>query len=505
MILFAIAKNNKLIIAVLGIAALISLGSYLLASSWIFRIGFPLDDAWIHQTYARNFASNSGWAFLPDQPSAGSTAPGWSLLLAFGHWLGLGPYIWTFFLGWLLMWGLAIAAVFGFKILLPNRSQLGIWVGLLVIFEWHMVWAAGSGMDTILSAMIALVVVIWAINLEQKVNIGQHVALWQWVNISLLIGLGVWIRPDGITLVGVIGFLLLFSKIELKEKLSIIGLCLSSLIITILPYLYFNLALSGEIWPNTFFAKQAEYAVLRDFPLWQRYLNLSRQPITGVGLVLLPGIVWFTWKSLSEREWARLAGVIWVIGYLGLYAWRLPVTYQHGRYIMPIIPSFCLFGFAGLIHLLDTKGYQNWWRIIRRSWILIAAIVLIVFWVLGGNAFAQDVAIIESEMVETAKWTATNIEPEALVAVHDIGAMGYFSGRELLDLAGLISPEVIPIIRDELALEEYINAHNADYLVVFPGWYAQLTNDRELIYQTNAHFSPAAGGENMSVYIWDSP
>jgi hypothetical protein len=29
-----------------------------------------------------------------------------------------------------------------------------------------------------------------------------------------------------------------------------------------------------------------------------------------------------------------------VIGYLGLYAWRLPVIYQHGRYVIPAM-RFC--------------------------------------------------------------------------------------------------------------------------------------------------------------------
>lgn len=501
----AIVSNKNFIIVILGFTAIISLGSYLLASSLVFRIGFPLDDAWIHQTYGRNFASSGAWAFLPNQPSAGSTAPGWSLLLAFGHWLNLGPYLWTFLLGWLLLWGLALIAAFGFKVLLPNRAELGIWAGLLLIFEWHLVWAAGSGMETILSAIIALAVLMWVIHLEQQYMDGKYAEWWQWLGLGFLIGVSVWIRPDGITLLGVIGFLLILSHIDLKEKIRILGLIFCGLIITVLPYLYFNQVLTGEIWPNTFFAKQAEYAVLRDFPYWQRFINLSLQPITGVGVVLLPGFFWFAWVSFREQKWARLAGVIWVIGYLGIYAWRLPVTYQHGRYIMPIIPAFCLFGFAGSVQLIELMAPQNWWRIFRRSWIFISVFVLIAFWFLGGNAYTQDVAVIESEMVETAKWVADNTEQDALIAAHDIGALGYFSNRDLLDLAGLISPEVIPFIRDELALENYINESGANYLVTFPGWYSSLTIGQELIFQSLGRFSPAIGGENMSVYEWSSP
>ena len=90
----------------------------------------------------------------------------------------------------------------------------------------------------------------------------------------------------------------------------------------------------------------------------------------------------------------------------------------------------------------------------------------------------------------------------SLLAVHDIGAIGYFTRRPLLDLAGLITPEVIPIIRDEAALLDFIQAQQADYLVTFPSWYPALTRSStlQLIYTTNAPWAPQAGGDNMAVY-----
>ncbi len=66
---------------------------------FVFRPGFPLDDAWIHQTYARNLALLAEWAFIPGQLSAGSTSPLWTILLAPGTWIGLaltiGPGFWV--------------------------------------------------------------------------------------------------------------------------------------------------------------------------------------------------------------------------------------------------------------------------------------------------------------------------------------------------------------------------------------------------------------------------
>ena len=90
------------------------------------------------------------------------------------------------------------------------------------------------------------------------------------------------------------------------------------------------------------------------------------------------------------------------------------------------------------------------------------------------------IAVINGEMVATAGWLDKNTGPEDLIAAHDIGAIGYFSERDLLDLAGLISPDVIPFIRDEARLASYLDEKCPDYLVTFPDWYPSLVKDREI-------------------------
>src|SRR5690606_41130388 len=47
--------------------------------------GFPLDDSWIHQVYGRNLAQTGQWAFITGQPSAASTSPLYTVLLAAGY------------------------------------------------------------------------------------------------------------------------------------------------------------------------------------------------------------------------------------------------------------------------------------------------------------------------------------------------------------------------------------------------------------------------------------
>jgi hypothetical protein len=172
---------------------------------------------------------------------------------------------------------------------------------------------------------------------------------------------------------------------------------------------------------------------------------------------------------------------------------------------MPVIPVLLALGTQGLVGWCEPASRALVRRVVSRAWPLSVGLVTVVFWVVGGKAYAQDVAIIESEMVSAARWVAHNTEPQALVAAHDIGALGYFGGRRVLDLAGLVFPEVIGILRDEDALADLLDRRQADYLVSFPGWYPQLTRDLVQVFNTKGSFSPSAGGDNMAVYSWPPP
>jgi hypothetical protein len=270
----------------------------------------------------------------------------------------------------------------------------------------------------------------------------------------------------------------------------------------LVPYLAFNRLVGGEWWPTTFYAKQAEYAVLRQTPLAARLLAEFTQPMVGVGIMLLPGLVLAAWKAIVQRAYGRLAPVVWAVGFISLYAVRLPVTYQHGRYVIPTVPALLVVGLEGLVTAGLWLARSSRWRFASLAWPASAVAVLLSFWLLGARAYARDVSIIETEMVASSRWIAVHTAPGSLIAAHDIGALGYFGGRPIIDLAGLVSPEVIPILRDEGALAQYMNQHGAEYLMTFPGWYPELTHWAQPVFRTTAPFSPAAGGENMVVYRW---
>jgi hypothetical protein len=470
--------------------AALSLGGYLFTAYKEFRIGFPLDDAWIHQTYARNLALEGEWSFIPGQISAGSTSPLWSALLAPGFWLHLSPYVWTFGLGWLLLVGLAAIAALTCKRLVPQRARFSWLAALLFLFEWHLVWAAGSGMETLLYSVMVLLALSWL--LKKPIS---------WVGFGALVGLSAWVRPDGITLLGPALMVIVLPGDNWHNKLRAgLGLILGFILLFV-PYLAFNQVLAGAWWPNTFFAKQAEYAILRQQSLLLRFVNQVELPLIGVGITLFPGFVYRLWFAVKRKEWGILAGAAWFLGYLGLYAWRLPVTYQHGRYVIPAMPVYLLWSFAGALDWIELKAPHMLLRVVGRVWALMIALVLLGFWVIGARSYAMDVGFIESQMVDTARWVSQNTPANSVVAVHDIGAMGYFGKRDLIDLAGLVSPEVIPFIRDEARLDQYLNQKEADYLVTFPDWYPQLAGGREKLY-CGPQNKFLAGQQSMCVFPW---
>ena len=245
---------------ILALITLASVSIYLLVSAITYRIGFPLDDAWIHQTYARNLALRGEWAFNPGKPSGGSTAPLWSALLAIGFLLRLAPYVWTYFLGTAALWMLAWLGEKAVRGLVPAYHPRFPWVGAALALEWHLVWAAASGMETLLYALLATAALVLVISGSQK-----------YFGLGLLIGLSVWVRPDGITLLGPAVLIILLCQPSWSKRLRALVNLVVGFGSPFALYLLFNLMFSHQPWPNTFYAKQAEYAVLLKSPFLQRW------------------------------------------------------------------------------------------------------------------------------------------------------------------------------------------------------------------------------------------
>ena len=359
--------------------------------------------------------------------------------------LKLSPFAWTYLLGALALWGISLLGEYTIRRLVPSYRPRFPWAGAALALEWHLVWAAVSGMETIPYALLATTILVLLISDSRK-NFG----------LGLLIGLSVWIRPDGITLLGPAVLVIMLSQAAWLPRLrTLINLALGFGSPFAL-YLLFNLVVSGNPWPNTLYAKQAEYAVYLMLPFLQRLGAEGLQPLIGAGVILLPGVILTIISAMHRRTWGILAAAAWMIGFLILYAWRLPVTYQHGRYVIPVMPIFFILGLAGLVKF-GSNGVSNTGRMVQVFWRLSTLVILMIFWGTGSYAYARDVAVIESEMVATAKWVSLNVPSGTLIAAHDIGALGYYGSHDIVDLAGLINPEVIPFLRDEKQMAAYLD------------------------------------------------
>lgn len=497
--------------------------------------GFPLDDGWIHQTYARNLAENGRLEYTPGVISSGSTSPLWTLLLTVGYLLRL-PYLpWAFFLGGLSLLWLALAGMQTWRALWPKLAAKDWLAGLLLIATWPLVWAAASGMETLLFAALGMqIVALYAGEQGGREERGQRsrgagekkrlprspappLPRSPALLLGFLSGLLILTRPDGLVLLLLVAGGLALRPGSWGGRLRTQAAFWLMVALPLLPYFAFNLAASGSIWPNTFYAKQAEYQALLQTPLPVRFANLLYFSLGGppdgwrgmssAHLLLLPGLLYAGWRALRS-DWAarRLhltLPLLWAGGHVLLYAWRLPVTYQHGRYLLAALPIWVLFGLAGWLGVLGLGGNGRYVRIARKTASLTFFLLLLFFLLLGAQSYARDVAFIEGEMVAVAHWLAENTPPDALIAAHDIGAIGFFSERPLLDLAGLISPEIIPLLDDEAALAAYVLSSDADYLVTAPGWpYEEIINipSVRLLYTTNFPWTQSQGLNNMAVY-----
>jgi arabinofuranosyltransferase len=528
------------------------LGGAYVASAWLGYglTGFPLDDAWIHQTYARNLGTSGEWAFVPGEVSAGSTAPLWSLLLALGYRLGIPYLVWTHGLGVAALGVSAWLAAGLTAAMLPGHRRAAWLGGLACLAEWHLVWAAVSGMETVLTICLALAVV----RLVSTTSAGPAALAattpprpgiiwpWRYVILGLTGALLVLTRPEGLVLVGLAVLSISWALRRAWRRLPLVWAATGvGLALPLLPYLAFHCSVTGQPFPTTFYAKQEEYRALIDMlPVWQRWLTVAGATLIGGQVLLLPGFVWAIVRAVSARhrsaqdgsefvsgtsppsqtsppcplstEWRGgdaprtiLLLALWWLAHVTLYALRLPVTYQHGRYQMPVIAALVIVGLCGSVHLLDRVRHPVARRVVSRAGLLAAGLLWAAFLVIGARAYATDVGFVHGEMVTTAHWLAENTPEDSLIAAHDIGAVGYFAQRRLLDLAGLITPEVVPIIHDDAALMTLMQSRHVDYVVFFPDWsaaYRRLAGDPRLraVYSTNYAWTQQAGHANMVVY-----
>ena len=434
-----------------------------------------------------------------------------------GYLVGIHFRLWTYLLGILALVATGILVYRLFRLLEPARPQAALLTGLFCAVEWHLVWAAVSGMETMLFIALSLGLLDAFLTQTEAVRRGPvdrpasleyEARFVRSIGIGLLAGILVLTRPEGLGLAGLVfAGLLLFprpaGRQEVRARLVTAGVALLAFAAILTPYVLFNLEVSGSPWPNTFHAKQTEYQ--SGGPFLHRLWRVLSPTLVGAQVLLVPGFLYAAYETVRRRAWPALVPLLWWLGFLVVYALRLPVGYQHGRYIMPTIPILILYGAWGTALLVRPRSSRLLERVISRAIPFALGILAVGFLFRGALAYRDDVAFIQEEMVATAFWLNDHTAPGDLLAVHDIGAVGYYTDRPLLDLAGLITPEVIPFMTDTDLLTAWMLQQGADYTVFFPDFsstYAALAVSPEMaeVYCTDYEWTQSTGHENMCVY-----
>ena len=456
--------------------------------------GVPLDDAWIHFQFARNLARGDGLSFNPGEPTSGSTAPLWTVLLA-GMYLvgGDSPLA-----GQLLSAACFLATLAATYTLTRQltRNRGAAWLtGAVVALNGRMAWAGLSALETCLFAALSL----WAISAHlHDTRAGRYR-----LRTAALFGLAALARPEGYFLFAL--SLLTFTLHASRFKLHVFHLLLPILLFTTIvsPYLIFSLRTSGHLLPNTYHAKATvNHSLDLDFlSLWARYLILDNP-------LLLPFYVLGLAVLLRRAPLLSL----WSAGLPLVYAFMGAVLYQHGRYLMPLIPVNAAIALAGLLEaqrMLRRRGWREPGFFGKNLGSVLIGLLVVVgtAWRLPTMAsqYAQNVGNINQMHVALGHWVAENTPPDAILALNDIGAITYISERPVVDLAGLITPEVIPLLRSpdrEALLVDFMAARGVDYVIIFPNWFPGLAAHpgMEEVHRVTLEHNTIAGGEIMVVY-----
>ncbi len=455
--------------------------------------GVPLDDAWIHFQFARNLARGDGLSFNPGEPTAGSTAPLWTLLLAAVYRMGGSfPVAGQVLSGVCFL--LALAATRALSQQLTGKRWAAWLAGIIVAVNGRFVWAGLSALETCLFAALSLV----AIGSHLKDRASGRYRL----RTAALFALAALSRPEGYLL-----FALSLSDFVLRAPRTLRGLrrlCLPALLFAafVLPYPVFSLRTSGYLLPNTFHAKATfDFRPDLDFlSLWARYLILDNP-------LLLPFFVLGVGVLLRRATLVSL----WSVGLPLVYAFLHTVLYQHGRYLMPLIPCHALVGVVGLLEARKLARRRGWrWASLQTSLSIAVLSLLLVAgtaWRLPTMArqYARNVDEINRVHVALGHWVREHTPPSALLALNDIGAITYASQRPVVDLAGLVTPEVVPLLRSPdraSRLIEFMARRGVDYVVIFPAWFPDLAESDELeeVYRVTVEERTIIGGETMVVY-----
>jgi hypothetical protein len=451
--------------------------------------GLPLDDPWIHLHFARNLVEGAGFSYNPGVPVAGSTAPLWTLLIAAGA-LVVGPslalvkilgVLATLGAGMLtwraaLAWGASLSAAIG--------------AGLGLVLSGALAWGALSGMEVSLAALLVAGALL----------AHAHDSPW---GTALLAALAALARPEAVLLIPA---LLCARPITWRRLGTFLGVAA----VLLLPFVIFCLMTVGRPFPATAAAK-VEGGLLGwavglpeslHTALWQRPWKFAEDWVTWLGVTheALPYVLGVALVAVVWRHGRRLAipALLLVAHPLAmalLAPYREP-SFQEGRYSLHLLPIAMVTLAAVLPHRFPRS-------------VFVGVVVYLLFagppLTAAAERYGRAVQNINAMQVHLGHWVDERLPADARLAVNDIGAIAYFSRRHIIDLMGLVTPDILPYRREkgDGGVIRYLAETCPDHVIVFPKWFPHLTRRDDLleaIYRVRLHHNLVAAGDEMVVY-----
>ncbi len=462
--------------------------------------GFPLDDPWIHLTFAKNLAEYGSFSYFKNEMStAGSTSPIYTIVLAVGFLITKNEMVLSYALGiiFFVLAGIWFYRLSSFEFAKENMFAIAC-TAIFIIDKW-MNFIADSGMET---TMFIFLLLVTAYSYKKR----QSVAT------AVFAGLLIWTRPDATAFLGALVLDYLWCVYLAKKDKSIVLFTKSELIkiggifaVIILAYFGMNLKLSGSILPNTYNAKLTYYApefrsrsAFLQGEVWD-YFTSGAYGLIMFGFVI--SILKLLFDTAKKKYNPNFLYIVFAFALVFIYWYKLPYAHRFGRYLMPVIPFMIIVSMGGFRELakltasyFKSKQLGNGLNFIL---ILLVLILSVPNYLDNKTAYATECKYINDRQVVAAKWIRDNTKETDIIGTHDVGAIAFYSQRKIVDVAGLVTPELINKLHDKNYVEymrEYLKKNNVGYLAFLREWY-------RVVNQTPLFISPeGAPQEIMEVF-----
>lgn len=424
------------------------------------------DDAWITYRYAHNLASGHGLVYNAGERWLGTTAPGYAVLL--GAIASVRPDAIPAISGWLCVLALVVIGLglYAFGWLRGSRIA-GFAAGLFFVVNPIAVEAFGGEM--LPQAAFAVAAFVAQAGGRPLVAIGLACAA------AIL-------RPDGLLVVGLIGLWQIWQARGLPWR--------SIALATVVLGLWF-----GALWwyygwplPQTLGVKHAQRVSGYWRPLGMDLVEWFRA-FTPYGSRFFPGrpAPGFTaWLWLAA---AGLVAALWHRGWWPLIAWpvlylvayrQLHLPFYHWYAVPPVLGLASLAGgavdaIAALVeHALSRiPGRTSTGRIASAAPAIVCAAACLVIamplarYTAGLAGSGPNPA--ERAYRELGLWLAAHTSEDTRVGYLEIGILGYYSRRAIVDPIGLVNPGVASHVRAGDFLWAY-RTHRPDLILHNPAF-----------------------------------